>query len=157
MANQKGKPFFDLDEAIEAGTPLGISKTSNYRVVTGHGVSDKWAIRKDFEAVGQDLRAGHRNLVTHDIKGSIRSSSDSKTIAGDRQNFSQMERAHRRGFEEGVRGRSSDHRSVQNDIAGSRRSVNERTKPDGQLKSKNSFGEYTPFGKYADLYARTKR
>ncbi|HCR0386837.1 hypothetical protein [Enterobacter kobei] len=160
MANQKGKAIFDLDEAIEAGTPLGISKTSNYRVVSGHHVPDKWKIRGDFEAVGQDLWAAGRDQKIQTTKGSQRASSASKSMVGDKQNWSRMEQAHRRGFEAGAKNPvagSSNQRSVQKEMAGSRASVNERTRTDGQVKSKNSYGEYPSFGKYADLYARTKR
>ncbi|MGA4583932.1 hypothetical protein ACK6TD_19340 [Enterobacter hormaechei] len=160
MANQKGKAIFNLDEAIEAGTPLGISKTSNYQVVSGHHVPDKWKIRSDFEAVGRDLWAVGRDQKMQATKGSPRASSASKPMVGDKQNWSRMEQAHRRGVEAGSKNSvsgSSNQRNVQKEMVGSRVSVNERARTDGQVKSKNSYAEYPPYGKYADLYARTKR
>ncbi|HCT3324819.1 TPA: hypothetical protein OTT44_003212 [Enterobacter cloacae] len=167
MSTRKEK-YFDLDEAIEAGTPLGISKTSDYSVVIHYNTSDSYKIRGDFESIAKDMRGSCKAHVEHlrpqrvppqgEWKPVRPGDGYEKSSRGDnRKAGSVNERAQKQGRDAALIPRTSVAGKVAARVAKAvTQTMNEKGSNNGQVRSREAAGDYA-FNKYAELYSRTKR
>lgn len=167
MSTRKEK-YFDLDEAIEAGTPLGISKTSDYSVVIQYGTSDTHKIRGDFDSVAKDMRGSCKAHVEHlrpqrtppqgHWKQVWSGKGDENSFRGDNRKTGVVnERAQKQGRDAALLPRTSVAGKVAARVAKAvTQTMNEKGSNNGQVRSREAAGDYA-FSKYAELYSRTKR
>ncbi|HHA1306237.1 TPA: hypothetical protein ACOEHI_003839 [Enterobacter kobei] len=167
MSTRKEK-YFDLDEAIEAGTPLGISKTGNYAEIAGHNIPDSVKIRGDFNSVAQDMRRRsetQRCIVEHlrpqeqypgdgEWKRSRSSSGFERPAATVKVNEKAQQLGFGAGLKDGIPGRVSIAASLKKST--SKQTNNDKGSDNGHVRGRENSGDYA-FSKYAELYQRTKR
>ncbi|MCU6339177.1 hypothetical protein KW823_21855 [Enterobacter quasiroggenkampii] len=167
MSTRKDR-YFDLDEAIEAGTPLGISKSSDYSVVIPSNTSDVKKIRGDFDSVAKDMRGSCKTYVEHLRPQRVPPKGEWKPVRpgdgyeksshGDNRKTGVInERAQKQGRDAASAPHMSSALKVAARVAKAvTQTMNEKGSNNGQVRSREAAGDYA-FNKYAELYTRTKR